>query len=80
MSAEAETWIAAQPKKGNGKVDITIVIAEGRRRGYCICPKPMRQLINFQGRACSWCGQPESEQSWTFWYGEDPTRAPGRSG
>jgi hypothetical protein len=66
--AEADTWVPAQPRLGNGKVDITVVIAEGQRRGYCICPKPMRQMINFDGLSCSWCGQPETRASWAFWY------------
>lgn len=66
--AEAETWIAEQPKNDLGKVDITVVMAEGRRRGYCICPKPMRQIISFDGLTCTWCGMPETRQSWEFWY------------
>lgn len=67
--AEAEAWIAAQPKLENGKVDLQLVMAEGRRRGYCICPKPMRQMINFDGFDCAWCEQPETRASWEFWYG-----------
>jgi hypothetical protein len=67
--SEAETWIATQPKQPNGKVDVALVIAEGKRRGYCICPKPMRQMINFQGLTCSLCGQPETLESHDFWYG-----------
>lgn len=65
---EAEGWIAAQEKLPNGKVDIQLVIAEGRRRGYCICPRPMRQVIDLDGLTCAWCGEVESRQSWAFWY------------
>ena len=68
LMAEADMWLADQPKLANGKVDIRMVIAEGQRRGYCICPKPMRGLIDFTGLTCKWCGQPETRQSWEFWY------------
>lgn len=69
--SEAEKWLAAQPKLPNGKIDVTLLIAEGRRRGYCICPKPLRQMISFDGFTCAWCDQPETRGSWQFWYGED---------
>ena len=75
---EAEIWLAAQPKLANGKVDIQVVIAEGRRRGYCICPKPFREMINFQGLTCSWCEQLETWQSWEFWYGDPLEREQAR--
>jgi hypothetical protein len=65
---EAEQWLAAQPKNSKGKVDITVVIAEGRKRGYCICPIPMRQMISFDGLIHQWCGMPDTNQSWEFWY------------
>lgn len=68
--SEAETWLSDQPKLANGKVDVWVLITEGQRRGYCICPKPMRQMINFDGLTCAWCGQVESRESWNFWYGE----------
>lgn len=70
--SEAESWLGAQPKNEKGKVDVALVIAEGRRRGYCICPRPMRQLIDFKGLTCRWCGMPETEKSWAFWYAESP--------
>lgn len=68
---EAERWLAEQPKLANGKVDITLVIAEGKSRGYCICPKPLRQLINVDGFTCQWCGETETRSSWAFWYAEE---------
>lgn len=67
--SEAESWLAAQPKNEKGKVAIDIVIAEGRRRGYCICPKAIREMISFEGMTCTWCGQPETRKSHVFWYG-----------
>jgi hypothetical protein len=75
--SEAEQWLAGQPKLDNGKVDVRLVIAEGLRRGYCICPKPFRQMIDFTAEGnnfpapltCKWCDQPETRQSWEFWYG-----------
>ena len=70
MAAEAEAWIAAQPKQENGKVDGRLLVAEGQRRGYCICPKPIRRMVDFSGLTCTWCGQPDTRQSWEFWYGE----------
>jgi hypothetical protein len=77
--SEAETWLNQQPKLPNGKVDIRLIIAEGIRRGYCICPKPMRQLIDLtvEGNpdlpgplTCKWCSQPETKDSYRFWYGK----------
>jgi hypothetical protein len=68
--AEAAAWIDAQPKLANGKVDARLLIAESVRRGYCVCPKPMRQIINVDGLTCAWCDQKETRQSWEFWYGE----------
>lgn len=70
--SEAESWIAAQPKTPQGKVSIFLVINEGQARGYCICPKPLRQLINFEGLRCQWCHQPETRASWDFWYDDPP--------
>lgn len=70
--SEAESWLEQQPKTDNGKVSIMLVIAEGQRRGYCICPKPLRQLIAFDGYTCQWCHQPETRASWEFWYDEPP--------
>jgi hypothetical protein len=75
--SEAEGWIAAQPKLENGKVDINLLIAEGKARGYCVCPKPLRQMIDFTAEGnglaepltCTWCEQPEAKASWEFWYG-----------
>jgi hypothetical protein len=67
---EAETWLADQPKNDKGKVPIQLVIAEGISRGYCICPKPLRQVINMEGMTCTICGQRETRDSWRFWYGE----------
>lgn len=72
--SEAESWLAAQPKTDNGKVSIFLVIREGQARGYCICPKPLRQLIVFDGWTCQWCHQPETRQSWAFWYDTDPDK------
>ena len=77
--SEAETWLAAQPKNTVGKVDISVVIAEGQARGYCICPKPLRQMIDLTAEGngvdtpltCKWCEQPETRGSWQFWYGDD---------
>jgi hypothetical protein len=69
--SEAESWLAAQPKLSRGKIDVRLLIAEGIRRGYCVCPKPMRQIIDVTGLTCSWCGQPEAKSSWHFWYGSD---------
>jgi len=78
--SEAETWLAGQPRNDAGKVDISLVITEGRRRGYCICPKPLREVIDFtvednpglmdKPLTCTWCGQPETRGSWEFWYGK----------
>lgn len=68
--SEADTWVPAQEKNEDGKVDLRVLIAEGQARGYCICPKPMRQLINFDGYTCSWCKQAETRESWKFWYGD----------
>jgi len=73
---EAETWLAAQPRLANGKVDVRLLIAEGQRRGYCICPKPLRQLVNFDGFRCAWCMQPETRASSEFWYGDAERPAP----
>ncbi len=76
--SEAERWLAAAPKLANGKVDVMLLVAEGRERGYCICPKPMRQMIDLTvegnpGMAgpmtCTDCEQPEMRASWEFWYG-----------
>jgi len=69
--SEADVWVPAQSKNDKGKVSVELLIAEGQRRGYCICPKPMRQMINFDGLTCSWCEQPETRQSWAFWYAPD---------
>lgn len=74
--AEADSWIPAQPKNAKGLVDVELVIAEGQRRGYCICPRPLRRMIDFSkwldGKQlfCKWCGQPETRESWAFWYAE----------
>jgi hypothetical protein len=65
---EAEIWLKKQPKNTKGKVDIRLVIEEGKKRGYCICPKPMRQMINMNGMICALCLMPESKESWKFWY------------
>jgi hypothetical protein len=70
--AEAESWLAAQPKLPNGKVDGRLLITESERRGYCICPRPLRRMISFAGLTCKWCLQPETDESWAFWYGPDP--------
>lgn len=70
--SEAESWLDAQPKMPGGKVSIFLVIAEGQARGYCICPKTLRQLIVFDGWHCQWCHQPETRDSWRFWYDHDP--------
>lgn len=78
IPTEAETWLEHAPKQPNGKVSIFVVIAEGQRRGYCICPKPLRQLIVFDGWTCSWCHQPETADSHRFWYGEAPPKAGSR--
>ena len=67
---EAETWLAAAPKNERGKVDGALVVAEGQRRGYCICPKPIRAMVFFDGFTCSWCGMPETRESWAFWHAE----------
>jgi hypothetical protein len=73
--AEADEWVPAQEKLPNDKVSIQVLIAEGQRRGYCICPKPLRQMIDFKGLgSCSWCGQIEKTESWEFWYGEWPKK------
>lgn len=74
MMTEAEEWLNAQPKLENGKVDILLVIAEGQTRGYCICPKPMRDMINFTGLTCAWCGMEETIGSYNFWYREIENR------
>jgi len=76
--SEAEGWLAAAPKLANGKIDVRLLMAEGRTRGYCICPKPMRQMIDFSVEGnpgmpvpitCADCLQPETRASWKFWYG-----------
>lgn len=76
---EAKGWLAAQPKNEKGKVDILLLIAEGQKRGYCICPKPMREIIDFTAEGnrlrepliCLWCNMPETRESWTFWYASE---------
>ncbi|HEY2309450.1 MAG TPA: hypothetical protein VGI05_26530 [Streptosporangiaceae bacterium] len=70
--SEAESWLAGQPKTEHGKVSVFLLIAEGQQRGYCICPKPLRQLIVFDGWSCQWCHQPETRESWAFWYDQPP--------
>lgn len=76
----AAAWFLEQPKNADGKVDGKLLVAEGRRRGYCVCPKPMRQMIDFtmEGNpglsepfTCAWCEQPETRQSREFWYLEE---------
>jgi hypothetical protein len=69
MAAEVESWLAAQEKLPNGKVDGHLLIAEGKKRGYCICPKPMRQMISFDGMQCTNCQMTETRGSWEFWHG-----------
>jgi hypothetical protein len=68
MTTEAEQWLTAQPKNTRGKVDILLVVMEGVARGYCICPKPLREMVNFQGLRCSDCLQLETQGSYDFWY------------
>lgn len=77
--SEVESWLAEAPKLANGKVDVMLLVKEGRRRGYCICPKPMRQMIDFSQEGnpgmpspmtCTNCLQPEMRASWEFWYGQ----------
>lgn len=70
MTTEAEKWLPTQPRNADGKIDIKYLIFEGQRRGYCICPKPMRQMINLEGMTCTLCGMKESRESWEFWYDE----------
>jgi hypothetical protein len=67
---EIEQWLAAAPKLDNGKVDGALLIDESRRRGYCVCPRELRRVINFEGFTCRFCGQRETDESWRFWYGE----------
>ena len=68
--SEADHWLETQPRNASGKVEVSLLIAEGKRRGYCICPKPLRQLVDFSGLTCSWCLMPETRQSWQFWWGK----------
>jgi hypothetical protein len=69
---EAATWLTAQPTLANGKVDIRLVIAEGQKRGYCICPIPMSQLVDFRDLGTHrWCGMLYTDDSWTFWWKHD---------
>ena len=72
--SEAWSWLSLQleGQLEGAKVDIRVIIEEGKRRGYCICPKPMRQMIDFssEGMHCTWCLMPETKQSWQFWYGK----------
>lgn len=69
---EVEGWLAAQPKLADGKVDITLLIAEAKRRGYCLCPIPMAQMIDFKEFGIhSWCNQPYMDESWEFWFKND---------
>lgn len=70
VSSEASEWLERQPLNEAGKVDGRLLIAEGRRRGYCICPRAIRSVIDFSGLKCRWCEQPETRQSWAFWYQE----------
>jgi hypothetical protein len=72
--SEAAEFLAAAPKMPNGKVDVLHLIEEGQKRGYCICPKPMRQMVSFDGLVCTWCGMVETRQSWAFWYDDNWSR------
>ncbi len=82
MPVEAESWLAAQPKMPNGKVDGRLLVTEGQRRGYCICPRPLRSMIDFSPESfaeaglppmvCGLCGQPDTRQSWAFWHQDVP--------
>lgn len=73
--SEAYQWMSAAPKQANGKVSILLLIEEGKRRGYCICPIPFRQFIDIREFGThGWCEQPETPESWKFWYGKRDQR------
>lgn len=66
---EFEKWVAEQPKSPiTGKVDGRLLLNESHKRGYCVCPKPMRQMISFEDLTCADCMQQETRQSWEFYY------------
>ena len=73
-----EKWAATQPRNADGKVDARLLIPESQRRGYCVCPKPFRQVIDFSAEGnglaeplrCVHCDQPETRESYDFWYRE----------
>ncbi len=85
--SEFARWAAEQPKTEKGQIDARLLIDESKRRGYCVCYRPMRQLVDFSSGweeffteplTCKWCHQPETKGSWEFWYAADvPQQAAG---
>lgn len=70
---QCEVWLADQPRdEVTGKVDGRLLVQESKRLGYCVCPRALRQMVNFAGLRCMWCEQPETEASWAWWYADVP--------
>jgi hypothetical protein len=67
--SEAMAMIQTMPKLDNGnKVDGSLFIEVSKEKGYCVCPRVIREVISFDGFRCVWCNQTETRQSWEFWY------------
>lgn len=61
-------WMSHQAFQENGKIDGALLIEESKKRGYCVCPRSIRRMVDFSGMTCGWCEQPESKDSWRFWH------------
>lgn len=71
MITRAIIWMGNAPKHPQThKISLEYLYAECRRYGYCICPKPLRALVDFTGLNCTNCGMPEKQESRDFWYEE----------
>ena len=53
------------------RVTAAALIAEGHDRGYCVCHKPLQQLVDTRGLTCSDCLQPVTDDTYRM-YGYDP--------
>jgi hypothetical protein len=68
LGTEFGAWLVDKPLNETGKVDGRLLLEESRSRGYCVCPRDIRRMIDFSGLTCGWCGQPEARASWEFYY------------
>lgn len=69
MTTEAQRWLATMPSGPQMFASVQTFIDEGRRRGYCICPRERRWLVFPRVvLTCGICGQPETRCSYDFWY------------